>query len=251
MASESVALEHLGFRRSNMVDILPGQAVIIQKGKEPVIEQVQPRKGYCPDIFEYCYFARPDSVMDKISVHQSRENMGYKLAAEIQRVLTPSQLEEVDVVMPYDNQSCASPAGLVLTRYSIPETSNTIAPCVASRLNKPFCQGFIKNRYVFRTFISMDLRISNHLVLRYADYVKCLGSKLAKREFVASSMQWITSLPAKMFSSLMTPSYEVPRLVRSSPWPKMLVPSTCTLPAQLLVFKTPTSTASILQALAN
>ena len=135
MASESVALQQLGFKKSNMQDLLPGQAVIIQKGCDPVIKSVRPQKQYCPDIFEYCYFARPDSTMDGILVHQSRENMGYKLAARIVKVLTPSQLEEIDVVMP------------------IPETSNTIAPCVATHLNKPYRQGFCKNRYVFRTFI--------------------------------------------------------------------------------------------------
>ena len=95
MASESVALQQLGFRKSNMKDILPGQAVIIQKGRPPVIESVRPQKRYCPDIFEYCYFARPDTVMDGISVHQSRENMGYKLAARVVEVLTAPQLEEI------------------------------------------------------------------------------------------------------------------------------------------------------------
>ena len=84
---------------------------------------------------EFCYFASPDSVIDAMSVHQSRENMGYKLAHRIAKVLSPSQLEEIDVVMP------------------IPDTGNTTAPCVAARLNKPYRQGFIKNRYVLRTFI--------------------------------------------------------------------------------------------------
>ena len=135
MASESVVLQQQGIRKSNMVDILPGQAVIIERGQPPVIKEVQKQKRYCPDIFEYCYFARPDTVMDGISVHQSRENMGYKLAAKIVKELTAAQLEEIDVVMP------------------IPETSNTIAPCVAARLNIPYRQGFVKNRYVFRTFI--------------------------------------------------------------------------------------------------
>ena len=60
---------------------------------------------------------------------------GYKLADRIIKVLTPAQLEEIDVVMP------------------IPETSNTSAPCCAARLGKSYCQGFVKNRYVFRTFI--------------------------------------------------------------------------------------------------
>lgn len=135
LASESVALRQLGYKRKDIHDVLPGQAVIIQKGKAPVFAQVEKQKRYAPDIFEYCYFARPDAIIDGISVHQSRENMGHYLGDRIIRVLTPDQLKEIDVVMP------------------IPETSNTSAPCVAARLNKPYCQGFVKNRYVFRTFI--------------------------------------------------------------------------------------------------
>lgn len=135
MASESVALKQLGYKQKDIIDILPGQAVIIQKGSSPVFSQVQAQKGYAPDIFEYVYFARPDSIIDGISVSQSRENMGYKLATTISKALTPQELKEVNVVIP------------------IPETSNTSAPCVAARLKKPFCQGFVKNRYVFRTFI--------------------------------------------------------------------------------------------------
>lgn len=135
MASESVALKQLGYK--NIVNILPGQAVIIQKGSEPVMYQVEPRKSQSLDIFELVYFARPDSIMDGISVNQSRENMGYKLAETIKASFasTPELLKEIDVVIP------------------IPETSNTSAPCVAARLKKPFGQGFVKNRYVFRTFI--------------------------------------------------------------------------------------------------
>lgn len=133
MASESVALVQCGYK--DFVDILPGQAVIIEKGKPPVFRQVHPQLGYTPDIFEYVYFARPDTVIDGIDVDESRRNMGFKLAETIRRQLGPATLASIDVVMP------------------IPETSITSALCVAESLAKPYCQGFVKNRYIFRTFI--------------------------------------------------------------------------------------------------
>lgn len=133
MASESVALDQRGF--TNVVDVLPGQAVIIRKCMAPLFCQVQEQKRYAPDIFEYVYFARPDTVIDGISVQESRERMGYKLADTIIRRLSTLEVADIDVVIP------------------IPETANTSASCVAERLKKPYCQGFVKNRYVFRTFI--------------------------------------------------------------------------------------------------
>jgi len=138
MASESVALVQCGYR--TFVDIVPGQAVIIEKGKPPVFHQVHKQLNYAPDIFEYVYFARPDTVIDGIDVDDARRNMGYKLAGTIRQQLGPV-LDEVDVVMP------------------IPETSITSALCVAESLGKPYCQGFVKNRYIFRTFIMPNQKL--------------------------------------------------------------------------------------------
>ncbi len=133
LASESVALRQLGF--GDMRDIKPGQAVIIRKGDQPEFRQVSPQLAYSPDIFEYVYFARPDSIVDGICVQTSRMNMGVYLADTIKATLTAEALAEIDVVIP------------------IPETSNTSAATAAERLGLPFTHGFVKNRYVFRTFI--------------------------------------------------------------------------------------------------
>ncbi|RMZ14376.1 hypothetical protein D0862_02033 [Hortaea werneckii] len=133
MASESVALSQCGY--GNIKDILPGQAVIIEKGKPPVFQQVAPQRAYAPDIFEYVYFARPESIIDGISVYRTRQLMGYRLAETIKKQLGPDELKEIDAVIP------------------IPETSLVSAYAVSKHLKKPYCQGFVKNRYIFRTFI--------------------------------------------------------------------------------------------------
>ncbi|GAO16354.1 hypothetical protein UVI_02049890 [Ustilaginoidea virens] len=133
LASESVALRQLGF--TDVVDILPGQAVFIEKGGVAHFRQIVERRSYTPDIFEYVYFSRPDSLVDGISVHRSRQNMGAKLATKLKKTLGEGGIKEIDVVIP------------------VPETSNTAAATLASCLGVEFSSAFVKNRYVYRTFI--------------------------------------------------------------------------------------------------
>ncbi|KAL4266190.1 Amidophosphoribosyltransferase [Pleurotus pulmonarius] len=130
-ASESVVADASGF--SEWEDVRPGEAVIITRNNVSR-RQVAPPAQFAPDIFEYVYFARPDSVLDGVSVYRSRMAMGDALADEVQRVLTEHNLS-VDVVIP------------------VPDTSRVAALNLAQKLKLPYREGFIKNRYVGRTFI--------------------------------------------------------------------------------------------------
>ncbi len=129
IASESVALDVLGFERVR--DIAPGEAVVITPRGE--LHSRQCASGELrPCIFEFVYFARPDSMMDEISVHKARMRMGVTLGEKILR-LRPEH--DIDVVIP------------------IPDTSRDAALEIANTLSVKYREGFIKNRYVGRTFI--------------------------------------------------------------------------------------------------
>ena len=130
LASESVALDVCGFQLVR--DVAPGEAVVINRDGNLHTKQCAERPLYSPCIFEYVYFARPDSTMDDISVHKARMRMGEKLAEKIQREWAD---HDIDVVIP------------------IPDTSRTSALQLANVLGVKYREGFIKNRYIGRTFI--------------------------------------------------------------------------------------------------
>jgi amidophosphoribosyltransferase len=130
MASESVVLDVLGYKE--MASIKPGEAVYIEMSGRVHRKQCSSSPRYAPCIFEFVYLARPDSMIDGISVYKARLKMGEKLADKILR-LHPDH--DIDVVIP------------------IPDTSTTAALPMAHRLDVKYRQGLIKNRYVGRTFI--------------------------------------------------------------------------------------------------
>ncbi|KAJ3002028.1 amidophosphoribosyltransferase, partial [Thoreauomyces humboldtii] len=130
MASESVVLDALGF--ANFVDVRPGEAVIITRNG---VSRRMCKEGmpFTPDIFEYVYFARPDSIMDGVSVYKARLAMGEALASAVLKTLGRNM--DVDVVIP------------------VPDTSRCSALQASYKLNILYREGFVKNRYIGRTFI--------------------------------------------------------------------------------------------------
>jgi amidophosphoribosyltransferase len=130
VASESVAVDALGFRV--LRDIGPGEAVFIDEDGSFHSQQCAPHASLNPCIFEYVYLARPDSLIDGASVYESRLNMGEALAAKIRRHYRHLAIE---VVIPIPDSS--RPSGLQL----------------ATALGVPYREGFVKNRYIGRTFI--------------------------------------------------------------------------------------------------
>ena len=95
LASESMALDQLGF--TDIQGIKPGQAVIIPKGREPIFRQVHAELRYMPYIFDYCYFSREYSVIDGISVYESRQRIGHKVAGTIRHTLGQDGGEDIDL----------------------------------------------------------------------------------------------------------------------------------------------------------
>ena len=130
IASESVALHALGFELVR--DISPGEAIFIDINGELHTQQCAENPQNSPCIFEYVYFARPDSIIDNVSVYKARLRMGQNLVAKILRQMPD---HDIDVVIP------------------IPDTSRTSALEVAYHLGVKYREGFIKNRYIGRTFI--------------------------------------------------------------------------------------------------
>ncbi|HYC36324.1 MAG TPA: amidophosphoribosyltransferase [Usitatibacter sp.] len=130
VASESVTLDTLGFKV--MRDVAPGEAILVDESGNFHSKQCAENPQLNPCIFEFVYLARPDSVIDGISVYEARRNMGRALA---DKIVALGLRDEIDVVIP------------------IPDSSRSSALEVAAKLKRQYTEGFIKNRYIGRTFI--------------------------------------------------------------------------------------------------
>ncbi len=130
VSSESVALSTLGFEAIS--DVAPGEAVFIDNGGNMFQRQCAENSKLSPCVFEYVYFARPDSIIDGVSVHQARLNMGTKLAQKIKKSWPE---HDIDVVIP------------------VPDSGRISALQLAKELGVDYREGLVKNRYIGRTFI--------------------------------------------------------------------------------------------------
>ena len=129
-SSESVACNTLGFNHEG--DVSPGEAVIARMDGTMSSKQCSNEVSHSPCIFEHVYFARPDSVIDGISVHSSRIRMGASLARRISEKLPDHGIDSV---------------------IAVPDSGRIAALELARVLDVPYREGFVKNRYIGRTFI--------------------------------------------------------------------------------------------------
>ena len=143
VASESAAFHSNGFKIKR--DIAPGEAVFITFDGQLFSNQCEDESKLTPCLFEFVYFARPDSIIDGVSVYEARQNMGERLAKKIKAEIP---LDDIDVVMP------------------IPESSIVSGTKVAESLDKQIAYGFVKNRYVGRTFIMPEQNLRKTSVKR-------------------------------------------------------------------------------------
>ncbi len=139
IASESVALDCLGYDICR--DVHPGETIIFNSNGLVTNYQYDNIKEFSPCIFEFVYLARPDSTIEGINVYESRLSMGRFLAKKVQAELTKREIDSIDVVIP------------------IPATSRTSALPISMELGKELKEGFIKNRYIGRTFIMPGQKI--------------------------------------------------------------------------------------------
>ncbi|MCW9014036.1 MAG: amidophosphoribosyltransferase [Gammaproteobacteria bacterium] len=199
VASESVALHALGF--DLVRDISPGEAIFIDADGNLHTQQCAEHPRSHPCIFEYVYFARPDSIIDNVSVYKARLRMGQNLVAKLLRQMPD---HDIDVVIP------------------IPDTSRTSALEVAYHLGVKYREGFIKNRYIGRTFImpgqkqrkksvrqklnAIDLEFKNKTVLLVDDsIVRGTTSKQIiqmAREAGAKKVYMASAAPAVRFPNV-------------------------------------------------
>ncbi|OSS51458.1 hypothetical protein B5807_04027 [Epicoccum nigrum] len=155
IASESVALEKLGY--SIVRDVAPGEAIIIDRstGKQRYsAHQVAPLKRNSLDVFELIYFARPEAVINGISVHECRKLMGHALGRHIARIMDAAELMSIDAIIP------------------IPESGNISALALAQILRIPLQLGFHKNGYCNRSFIMPDARSRLKTIVRKLSAVR-------------------------------------------------------------------------------
>lgn len=209
VASESVALDTLGF--DFLRDVAPGEAIYITEEGQLFTRQCADNPVSNPCLFEYVYFARPDSFIDKISVYSARVNMGTKLGEKIAREWEDL---DIDVVIP------------------IPETSCDIALEIARILGKPYRQGFVKNRYVGRTFIMPGQQLRRKSVRRKLN--------ANRAEFRDKTSCWSTTL-----------SSVAPLLSRLSRWHAKPERRKCTSLLRHRKFASRTFTVSICRAPRN